>query len=367
MPDLSGYPAVDVAVGLAFMFFLLSTAVSAINEAVATALGWRAKTLEDGLASLFGDPKMKSQLRGWIGGARLAGERQPRDDGAAGQIRGLSQLPDDLAGAVLSQPVIRALVRDPSSPQRRRSRPSYLPPDVVSKALVETIVSGPPQEGGVGPSLWEKSDAEIFRMLETRLEGLPPGGARSALLRALGASNGTLEGFRRHIEGGFDNVMERASGWYKRRVQLMLAVIAAGIAIGLNVDTVHVASTLWKDQAVRSTAAAQATAAQQQPLTGQTGAPAPAHPSDVQAAADSIDDVKQLQLPVGRGAGHPTGIDSVPGWLITIFALGLGAPFWFDVLSRLARLRGSGVAQRPRSLSDTPGATSPPPPAPEGT
>jgi hypothetical protein len=365
MPSLSGYPAVDVAVGLAFMFFLLSTAVSSINEAVATALGWRAKTLEDGLAGLFGDPKMKRELRGWIGGVKSAGAREARDTTTAGQIRGLSELPDDLAGAVLSQPVVKSLVRDPNSPQRRRSRPSYLPPDVVSKALVETIVNGPAREGGVGPSLWEKTDAQIFQMLATKLEGLPPGGARSSLLRALGASNGTLEGFRRHIEGAFDNVMERASGWYKRRVQLILVLIAAGIAIGMNVDTVHVASTLWKDQAVRSAAAAQATAAQQPPAGGQSAPPTPAHPSDVQAAADSIDHVKQLQLPVGHGAGNPIGIESVPGWLITIFALGLGAPFWFDVLSRLARLRGSGVPAKPRSLSDTPGTEAPS--EPEGT
>ena len=45
----------------------------------------------------------------------------------------------------------------------------------------------------------------------------------------------------------------------------------------------------------------------------------------------------------------------IPGWLITIAALSLGAPFWFDLLSRVARLRGSGVPERPRSLSDTAG------------
>ncbi|MEA2450667.1 MAG: hypothetical protein QOG63_2599, partial [Thermoleophilaceae bacterium] len=192
---------------------------------------------------------------------------------------------------------------------------------------------------------------------ETRLEGLPPGGSRSTLLRALGDANGSLERFRRSIEVSFDHVMERASGWYKRRVQVMLTVIAAVIAIGLNVDTAHVASTLWKDEAVRTAATVQARVAEKQSAAARVGFASSESPQD---AATSIDQVRQLQLPVGRGSGRPTGIDSVPGWLLTIAALGLGAPFWFDVLSRLARLRGSGVPQEPRSLSDSAGAAPPP-------
>ena len=35
MPDLTGFPALDVAIGLAFLFFLLSTICSAISEAIA--------------------------------------------------------------------------------------------------------------------------------------------------------------------------------------------------------------------------------------------------------------------------------------------------------------------------------------------
>jgi hypothetical protein len=42
----------------------------------------------------------------------------------------------------------------------------------------------------------------------------------------------------------------------------------------------------------------------------------------------------------------------VAGWLITVAAVSLGAPFWFDLLSRLARLRGSGPPETSRPLSD---------------
>ena len=30
------------------------------------------------------------------------------------------------------------------------------------------------------------------------------------------------------------------------------------------------------------------------------------------------------------------------GWVLTATAVSLGAPFWFDLLSRVAKLRGTG-------------------------
>lgn len=69
--------------------------------------------------------------------------------------------------------------------------------------------------------------------------------------------------------------------------------------------------------------------------------------------------MRQLKLPLGWDK-VPEGIGEiaprVPGWLITIAALSLGAPFWFDLLSRLVRVRGSGGAQRPQAPSDATGA-----------
>ena len=38
---------------------------------------------------------------------------------------------------------------------------------------------------------------------------------------------------------------------------------------------------------------------------------------------------------------------AVLGWTLTIIAVSLGAPFWFDTLSRLSRLRSSGKPETP--------------------
>src|SRR4051794_4551739 len=60
MLNLTGSPALDLAIGLAFIFFLLSTLASAIHELIAAALGLRARTLEEGLRSMLEDPE-----KGW--------------------------------------------------------------------------------------------------------------------------------------------------------------------------------------------------------------------------------------------------------------------------------------------------------------
>src|SRR4051812_31700157 len=85
MPGVGGPPALDVAIGLIAVFFLLSTALSAINEGIASILGWRAKTLEDAIRNLLGDPKVKQSLRdlvfhdGWKRLGKVAVQRDKPD------------------------------------------------------------------------------------------------------------------------------------------------------------------------------------------------------------------------------------------------------------------------------------------------
>ena len=67
----------------------------------------------------------------------------------------------------------------------------------------------------------------------------------------------------------------------------------------------------------------------------------------IQRATDCVTDIKSLDLPIGWAeANRPDTaagwIAKFSGWVVTVFALLLGAPFWFDTLSKLARLRNTG-------------------------
>ena len=51
------FPALDVALGLVFVFFILAVVCSGINEAIASFMRWRAQDLERGLWELLQDPE----------------------------------------------------------------------------------------------------------------------------------------------------------------------------------------------------------------------------------------------------------------------------------------------------------------------
>ena len=76
MPAVGGLPALDLAVGLIAVFFLLSTALSAINEGIANMLGWRAKTLEDAIRNMLGDPQGRAGSQRARPARRLAAARE---------------------------------------------------------------------------------------------------------------------------------------------------------------------------------------------------------------------------------------------------------------------------------------------------
>jgi hypothetical protein len=322
--DLGGLEVLDVAIGLVVLFFLLSTALAAMNEAISNVLGWRAKTLDDALRNLLGDDKARRSLLSWFG---FIG--RPEAEQTATYKEG-----EPVITPLWAHWRMKALVRDPKSPQRRRSRPSYLPPRAFSLALAETLAAGAPKKPSPGAT-----DDEIFAAVQSMSDKLPPQLQDIVDKATVNAKDKVekLDTFRAQVEHLFDDTMERASGWYKRKVQVVLALLATLVVIGLNVDTVHVATKLWNEPALRQSLAAQASQIE-----------------EPTSAREARQELESLRLPVGWGANAPDNfLKSIPGWLIAIAALNLGAPFWFDLLSRLARLRGSGLQERPRALSDT--------------
>jgi hypothetical protein len=130
------------------------------------------------------------------------------------------------------------------------------------------------------------------------------------------------------------------SGWYKRKTQWIICGLSLLVAVGLNVNTISIADRLIHDNTVRTAVAAQAAKAD---LTADS--------KGLNQAADNISQVQKLGLPLGWGKkdGDAAQADlkhhfwrTIGGWLLTFIALSLGAPFWFDTLSKLARLRNTG-------------------------
>ena len=75
--------------------------------------------------------------------------------------------------------------------------------------------------------------------------------------------------------------------------------------------------------------------------------------------AEDVSALEELKIPLGWGfEDRPVGGGdwlatialNALGLLLTAAALTLGAPFWFDTLSKVARIRSAGRRRRPATL-----------------
>jgi hypothetical protein len=210
----------------------------------------------------------------------------------------------------------------------------------------------------------------------------------------------TLDEAESQLISWFNDGMGRVSESFSRYMGLLSLGIGLVLAVVLNADTIQIARALWSDPALRFTVAA---AAQQYnannnptvvvqtsrlqptpvptPLAegevaeGETSEVLTQLATDVAAAQSTADQIVSLNLPIGwqwevlapydatnttneslysnsnnvwnyfpGNSPHFLGLwlSKIVGLLITMVAVAQGAPFWFNVLNRLAR--GQGVS-----------------------
>jgi hypothetical protein len=148
--------------------------------------------------------------------------------------------------------------------------------------------------------------------------------------------------------------MDRVSGWYKRRVQYIILALAVAVTVVTNADTLAVGNSLWRDQALRSSVVAAA----QEFVKDHPEGP---HGQTPEELTRHIHQIHELNLPMGWNRDDPRTVPppdagwgmKVLGWAITVLAIMLGAPFWFDVLNKIIVVR-STVKPREKSPPEPP-------------
>lgn len=295
----------DVGIGLVVLYLALSVFCTVINEHLATIFKFRAKSLKAGVEQIIDDPIVRREFynHGLISGARGV---------SVGGNPSQSDHPSYLAGSVFAMALLGSL--DPAKP---------LP---------------------------------AFKDIESSIKNLPDSNIRDALLAQVSASEGRLTDLRDGLSAWFDQSMERLSGAYKRQLKVVSFLVGLGLALSFNADTIRLAERLWHDGALRArlvqTAAAQRTSAA--PAAGENGSPqATVLSNDFDAARGALGAIplgwdihgEDSGLIGGKGALKLLGI------LITTLAIMLGAPFWFDLLSKFMRIRGTGEKPEPTESS----------------
>ncbi len=321
-----GSQLLDLLFALAFIYFLLSLIVSACTEAFSWFLQQRARNLKGGLAKLLADPKAEKAI----------------------------------TKSVLAHPLISSLVKERKYHLPKVELPSYVSPRNFALAFVDVLI----QKNEENTAQPQTILAELLK--DPKLPDDPklpkdpelPDDLRRQLLPLLTAVGGDISKFRTSVEKWYDDAMARVSGWYKRWAQMVTIIVAVAVTIGFNVDTVRVADRLFADEAVRQSVVSAANKQLESAKSSSaTISEAPSDPTEAGTKAqEATDTLEALKLPIGWGADNDdVNLASVGGWLLTIVAISIGAPFWFDALGRLARLRTTGA--KPEATDARPPAT----------
>jgi len=299
-----GSQILDVVIGIIFIYLLLSLICSALNELISRIFSMRAQNLAQGIGNLLNDPEFTGYAQDFY-----------------------------------NHPLIKSL-------ERKGKRPSYIPSRTFALVLMDVV-------GSAESALSSKG----FKSFRSTVAKIANNNLKKMLLVQIDVAENNLNKFVKNIEEWFDDSMQRVSGWYKRKAQLIILFLALVICVLFNADSLMIANSLSHDEALRNAVALAAAEYIKQPLTKPEEKPGEA----LSAAEEKMlmmrinqvrEQIQKLRLPLGwtKVSGDPRGVPgSFPLWLekilgilFTTIAVSLGAPFWFDVLNKFVNLRSVG-------------------------
>lgn len=353
--------ALDVVIGLVFIYLLYSLLASILQELIATQLSFRSKMLEKAIIRMLEDGKKSGSLpllERYKGFGQMLFRTNPLRD-------------KPFTREFYEHPLVKYMSED-----NYYSKPSYLSAGNFSRIMIDILTGMAPADMSVIQStVWEGKALLASNTEKSRVLMLPRDTAYQ-LQSFLATSKGDLEKFRLSLEKWFDDTMERVTGWYKRYIQFLLFLIGIIIAVAFNVDSIRIAQKLARDSQLREQLVQSAgnyleknqqlgirlAAMKTVNDTGtvfkqqwQSYEELRQHSDSLLSSAQQMinSDIKGIKDVMGLGyeCKHPVLLHvfffaypdaSFPnfiGWILTALAISLGAPFWFDLLNKLMRLR----------------------------
>jgi hypothetical protein len=324
--------AIDTAIGIVFVYLLLTLLSSVIVELISSIASWRAQMLHDAVSQLVaGDEVSVDELYG------------------SPYIRSLERVraPCKGEGCEEAQPEV--------------DWPSYIPATAFSTALLAALWERCRTDYSDLPSA--KPEATVEALSDYAEAKLNKNSAlRSLILTTTALQGPSVQAVRLSIERWYNDAMDRVTGWYKRRVRGYLLALGILGALAGNVNSLALAHWLWtSDDARRSlvSTAVDYAKSRRPPEAGSApGAMPPGTTTDAafagrmqQFATDfntATGAMTAYQLPVGWSVRPPEFLNWVAfiqylvGCLVTGIAISVGSTFWFDALQTLIQIRSTG-------------------------
>lgn len=312
-----GSTILEVAIGMVFIYLLLSLIVTAASELIASYMNWRADNLRKGLQRLL-DPALAQEL--------------------------------------YNHPLIKNLAKS-------NRGPSYIPSETFALALIDVIAN------------LDSATLQGAKDFETLIKSVPSADVRRVLSLLAAEAGGDGQKLKNNIENWFNNSMDRVAGWYKRKTQAVNVILAILFTVAVNADSILIARSFSNDSALRAALVAQAQElAKTTPAESEKVQPGPDPNASVDELEKRIAKLSTLGVPVEwtdksgdafrRWPGWmPSGTDTKTwgmmwsqtirdhflGWLLTALAASLGVPFWFDILNKVMTIRSAGLVPENKS------------------
>lgn len=342
---------IDTAIGLALIYLTLSIVVTGVVQLIASFLRLRSINLVQGMAMLLNE---KNQAAGtWTFGQLLNALTtcllNPRTGLATlvmGRcLQGRATLPvvgkegeavsGTLAGEVLSHPVINQLaIGDKVA--------THIDPKLFTAALVSVL------SGKAGQTV-DQGFADVAKLIDN-IQCPQIKESLSAVIAyaqsRVDSAEDKAKAAAEAVADWYEQSMQQVSEWYKTRIQVITLVFAAVLTVGCNIDSFRLADALWNDNSLRNGLVEQAlkTTGGQQSLAALCQGMEATEAIQCQLKTIHQATASINSAPVGWGeqqkVKQPHWYYHIPGWLLTILALSMGAPFWFDMLAKVVKMRG---------------------------
>ena len=373
--------ALNVVIGLVFIYLLYSLLATVLAETIATFLNLRARNLKEAIGRMLDDEKDDRNFFQRLGDSLLLMKTSKsnivKDFYNHPEIKylgssGVFKSPSNFKAKSFSKTLISLLVGE----------------KMINKENIETIL-GKINSSNISPEILESLN-NIF------------GSQTANYIRSLWQeSQGDIEKFKLQLESWFDRTMEHTIEWYKRKIRVVTFIIGLCIAWFFNADTFVIVKNLSVDKDARDNLVNMATAyVQNNKIAADTLIiKDTVELKEFSERLDSlltvkkqlVEDIKKANYILGSGCWPPdtvyinidpktnvkyytppidvkslsqsdkeTKSDSIIfsfwekvgymfkllyhhffGFFITAIAISLGAPFWFDLLNKLMQLRTS--------------------------
>jgi hypothetical protein len=286
-------PSLDVFVSLITIYIVLALTVSALTEIISRLLGLRSIGLKSGIRSILQDPNVKG----------LTGETK----------------------RFWNSGIIKSATDGDSSPNSL---------DALTFATATLVTAGVDVARNAAQAKSMIAAAPINSHLKDVLTGLAD--------RSLSRGTTLHDELAQH----FDATMEKIGRWYRHWTQGIAFVLAVIFTVYVNANTLDILHQLTAHPESRLELA-------------KIQSSLSTDPADHARAMSNLKDVDAIitsDTLSGKGLLPEITKDpfrTIVGLLITILAVSLGAPFWFDVLARISP-KASGADRPPSSVSSQP-------------